>query len=108
MIEKHELAEHIQQIEKYAADYGLDFFPVIFEMLDSDQINMVASYGGFPMRYPHWRFGMQYEYMGKELRIRSPQDLRNGDQQQPLLRIPIGLQPTCRPKTSDWACVRAL
>jgi len=53
------------EIEGYARGYGLDFFPVIFEILDWEEINMVASYGGFPSRYPHWRFGMQYEYMGK-------------------------------------------
>jgi stage V sporulation protein R len=65
MIERQQLAEIIQEIEGYARAYGLDFFPVSFEMLDYEEINMVASYGGFPTRYPHWRFGMQYEYMQK-------------------------------------------
>jgi stage V sporulation protein R len=65
MIEKEQLSDLIKEIEGYARGYGLDFFPVIFEMLDWEEINMVASYGGFPIRYPHWRFGMQYEYMGK-------------------------------------------
>ena len=35
-------------------------------MLDYDQINQIASYGGFPVRYPHWRFGMEYERMSKQ------------------------------------------
>ena len=26
---------------------------------------MVAAYGGFPKRYPHWRFGMDYERLAK-------------------------------------------
>ena len=26
---------------------------------------MVAAYGGFPTRYPHWRFGMEYEQLSK-------------------------------------------
>jgi stage V sporulation protein R len=65
MVDKAQLADLIPEIEGYARGYGLDFFPVIFEMLDYEQINMVASYGGFPTRYPHWRFGMQYEYMQK-------------------------------------------
>jgi len=65
MIDIDELNDLIRKIEGYARGYGLDFFPVIFEMLDYEEINMVASYGGFPLRYPHWRFGMQYEYMGK-------------------------------------------
>lgn len=65
MIDKKELTDLIKKVEGYARGYGLDFFPVIFEMLDFEEINMVASYGGFPTRYPHWRFGMQYEYMEK-------------------------------------------
>lgn len=54
-----------EQIEGYAREYGLNFFETIFEMLDFEQINEVASYGGFPTRYPHWRFGMEYDRMSK-------------------------------------------
>ncbi len=54
-----------QQMEGHARDYGLDFFPTIFEMVDADQLNAVAAYGGFPTRYPHWRFGMEYEQLSK-------------------------------------------
>jgi len=54
-----------QQVEIYAKEYGLDYFPVIFEVLDWNQINMVAAYGGFPNRYPHWRFGMEYKQLSK-------------------------------------------
>ena len=53
------------QIRDHAASYGLDFFDTIFEMVDYDQMNEVASYLGFPTRYPHWRFGMEYERMAK-------------------------------------------
>lgn len=53
------------EIEVYGRDYGLDFFQIIFEMLDYEQINQVASYGGFPIRYPHWRFGMDFEQLSK-------------------------------------------
>ncbi len=55
------LAELQQVIEGYARGYNLDFFDVIFEVLSYEEINMVAAYGGFPTRYPHWRFGMEYE-----------------------------------------------
>ncbi|MBI3534591.1 MAG: SpoVR family protein [Deltaproteobacteria bacterium] len=56
--------EHIrQEIEGYARNYGLDFFDTIFEMIDYDQINSLAAYGGFP--YPHWRFGMDYDQYSK-------------------------------------------
>ncbi len=54
-----------RQVEGYAREFGLDYFPVIFEVLDWNQINMVAAYGGFPNRYPHWRFGMEYEQLSK-------------------------------------------
>ncbi|MEN9579601.1 MAG: hypothetical protein RJA70_2610 [Pseudomonadota bacterium] len=59
------LQEEQARIEKIAADFGLDFFPTVFEMLPYDQINEIASYGGFPTRYPHWRFGMEYEQLSK-------------------------------------------
>jgi stage V sporulation protein R len=53
------------EIEGYARDYGLDFFPTIFEVVDYDQLNEVAAFGGFPTRFPHWRFGMEYEQLSK-------------------------------------------
>ena len=45
--------------------YGLDFFPILYEVLDYKTMNEVAAYGGFPTRYPHWRFGMDYEQLSK-------------------------------------------
>src|SRR6185503_11542807 len=54
-----------REIEGYARVYGLDFFETIFEVLDYKTMNEVAAYGGFPTRYPHWRFGMEYEHLSK-------------------------------------------
>ena len=54
-----------QEIEGYARDYGLDFYETFFEILDFKQLNEVASFMGFPNRYPHWRFGMEYERLSK-------------------------------------------
>ena len=54
-----------EQIEGYARNFGLDFFETIFEILSYDDMNMVAARGGFPVRYPHWRFGMEYERLSK-------------------------------------------
>ena len=34
-------------------------------MVDHDQINSFAALGGFPVRYPHWRFGMEYDQLYK-------------------------------------------
>jgi stage V sporulation protein R len=59
------MAELQKQIEGYARSYGLDFHEVIFELLDYKKMNEVAAYGGFPSRYPHWRFGMEYEHLKK-------------------------------------------
>jgi stage V sporulation protein R len=53
------------EIEGYAREYGLDFFETIFEVVDADDLNEIAAYGGFPTRYPHWSFGMQYEELKK-------------------------------------------
>jgi stage V sporulation protein R len=61
-----EIAEQIEIIAGYARDEGLDFYETIFEVLDFDEINLVAAYGGFPQRYPHWRFGMEYERLRKQ------------------------------------------
>jgi stage V sporulation protein R len=60
-----ELKEMKYEIEEYAEGYGLSFFPVIFEVLDYLEMNEVAAYSGFPHRYPHWGFGMQYEQLTK-------------------------------------------
>ena len=59
------LAEIQQQMEQHARNYGLDFYPTIFELIDHDELNAIAAYGGFPTRYPHWRFGMEYEQLSK-------------------------------------------
>lgn len=61
-----ELEEHRRIIEDVARAEGLDFFDTIFEIIDFDQINQIAAYGGFPQRYPHWRFGMDYERLRKQ------------------------------------------
>src|SRR3974390_729658 len=60
-----ELAEMQVHIEEYARQQNLDFFPTIFECVEADELNAIAAYGGFPTRYPHWRFGMEYEQLAK-------------------------------------------
>ena len=61
-----ELLAAKKQIREQAQSYGLDFFPVIFEMCDWEQMNQLAAYGGFPTRYPHWKWGMEYEKLRKQ------------------------------------------
>ncbi len=60
-----ELQKWQEKIEAYADEVGLQFPEVRFIMLDFDQMNKVAAYDGFPSRYPHWRFGMEYERLRK-------------------------------------------
>ena len=49
----------------HATDYGLDVFPTIFELVTADELHAIAAYGGFPTRYPHWRFGMEYQQLSR-------------------------------------------
>src|SRR4051812_21910879 len=60
-----ELLAAKKQIREQARSYGLDFFNVIFEMCDYEQMNQIAAYGGVSQRYPHWRFGSEDEGLRK-------------------------------------------
>jgi stage V sporulation protein R len=60
-----ELAQAQEKIEGVARKLGLTFFRTVFEVVDYDQMNALAAYGGFPTRYPHYRFGMEYQQMAK-------------------------------------------
>lgn len=62
------LLELQREIQGYADEFGLDYFPQIFEICDYDTINILAAQDGFPSRYPHWRFGMQYDQLSKGYR----------------------------------------
>jgi stage V sporulation protein R len=54
-----------REIEGYARGYGLDFWETSFEILDYKRMQEVAAFGGFPVRYPHWRFGMDFDHLTK-------------------------------------------
>ncbi|MBL7554873.1 MAG: SpoVR family protein [Bdellovibrionaceae bacterium] len=60
-----ELEAERKKICQIAKDAGLDCFETIFELITYDQINQFAAFGGFPVRYPHWKFGMEYEHLSK-------------------------------------------
>jgi len=60
-----ELRAQNLEIEEIARSAGLDFFQVIFELLDARDVNALAAYTGFPVRYPSWRFGMEFERLDK-------------------------------------------
>lgn len=54
-----------EEIERIARDYGLDFYPILYEVLDYRTLYETAAFGGFPTRYPHWRFGMEFDQLLK-------------------------------------------
>ncbi|MBU2589166.1 MAG: SpoVR family protein [Nanoarchaeota archaeon] len=56
-----------KKIEEVAKECGLDFFKTHFFMLDFDQFNRVIANSGFPVRYNHWKFGMEYNQLNKQL-----------------------------------------
>ncbi len=45
---------------------GLEPYDVNYWVVDYDDINELAAYGGFQKRYPHWRFGMKYDRQKKK------------------------------------------
>lgn len=55
----------IPKIEQACRDFGLDYYPIIVEFMRYDEISEIASYNGFPVRYPHWRWGMEYEELSR-------------------------------------------
>lgn len=60
-----ELEAERKKIKAISEQVGLDCYETVFELVTYDQLNSIAAYGGFPVRYPHWRFGMEYESLSK-------------------------------------------
>ena len=60
-----ELDVLLPEIFKAVKDFGCDYYPSIVEMLKYDEMSEIAAYGGFPNRYPHWKWGMEYESIQK-------------------------------------------
>jgi len=56
-----ELAEHIPDVIRVCKEQGLDPYELVIEEYNADEIAELGAYGGFPVRYPHFSFGQQYE-----------------------------------------------
>lgn len=73
MIRNHNLPPYLakvrEEIEGYAKDMGLEFFPTIFQLVDYEEMSSTAAYTGFPNRYPHWQFGMEYNQLKQTRRF---------------------------------------
>ena len=57
---RQELRYWAELLRERALAEGLSFPPVLFEEVGPEEMAMLAAYGGFPRRYPHWRFGSEY------------------------------------------------
>lgn len=61
----NELKSWVSTIQAVAQRRGLDFFPIVFDVLDGDMIAEVASYRGLPDHFSHWKFGEEYSKLRK-------------------------------------------
>lgn len=59
------ILNRIPEIDKECKDFGLKYPPFVVEFLTYDEISEIAAYGGFPRRYPHWSWGMEYEELAR-------------------------------------------
>jgi len=61
-----ELEEPVTEAGRLARKLGLEPYPVNYWVVDYDEMNELIAYGGFQTRYPHWRWGMQYDRQRKQ------------------------------------------
>ncbi|TYT62194.1 SpoVR family protein [Natrialba swarupiae] len=61
-----ELEEPVREARNLAEKLGLEPYPVNYWIIDYDEMNELIAYGGFQSRYPHWRWGMQYDRQQKQ------------------------------------------
>ncbi len=54
-----------REVEARARDAGLPVPEIVYEVVDHRELNAIAALGGFPVRYAHWRFGMEYDRLQK-------------------------------------------
>ena len=60
------LHEPVEEANALAKKLGLEPYPVNYWVVDYDEMNELIAYNGFQERYPHWRWGMQYDRQQKQ------------------------------------------
>lgn len=55
------LEKYDDQICELASKYGLDWFPISYEVCDYYEMIGHMSYHGLPSHYPHWSYGKSFE-----------------------------------------------
>lgn len=61
-MESNELARTIGEVTEIAKGFGLDFYPMRYEICPASVIYTFGAYG-MPSRFSHWSFGKQYHKM---------------------------------------------
>jgi len=61
-----DLETPVAEANNLAERLGLTPYPVNYWVVDYDEMNELIAYGGFQKRYPHWRWGMQYDRQQKQ------------------------------------------
>ncbi|MGE7665504.1 SpoVR family protein [Ureibacillus composti] len=57
-----EIQRAIEEITEIATGFGLDFFPMRYEICPAEIIYTIGAYG-MPTRFAHWSFGKQFHKM---------------------------------------------
>lgn len=60
--ERRALQYSIEEITEIASSFGLDFYPMRYEICPADIIYTFGAYG-MPTRFSHWSFGKQFHKM---------------------------------------------
>jgi stage V sporulation protein R len=60
--DRNNLEYAIDEITEIATDFGLDFYPMRYEICPADIIYTFGAYG-MPTRFSHWSFGKQFHKM---------------------------------------------
>lgn len=53
------------EVEGIARGHGLDFSTVVYEPITVRELNIIAAKDGFPVRYQHWRFALEFDRLSK-------------------------------------------
>ncbi|HWJ78093.1 MAG TPA: SpoVR family protein [Niallia sp.] len=61
-VEQKELEYAIEEITEIASGFGLDFYPMRYEICPADIIYTFGAYG-MPTRFSHWSYGKQFHKM---------------------------------------------
>ena len=56
-----ELEKWDEKLVAMAKDYGLDWYPIVYETCDYYEMISTMAYHGMPSHYGHWSFGKSFE-----------------------------------------------